>query len=155
MGLVNGTVGYTRASYLGEVITDWKTLDEDDMRWNIVETALSYNGSAHRAGGRTPEGMDALGLVAMSYMLNGIVLPHSLTLSADGPLESITTKEMGEGDVLFFAAASMGIYIGDDRFVHATDLVGSEGVVVSSLNPKDEDYRADLAGNITAVGTLF
>ena len=154
VGLTNGAVGYTRASYLGEVITNWEELDEDDLRWNLVETALSYNGAAWRAGGCTPLGMDAQGLVAMTYLINGIMLPHEVKLSQDSPLHLVSEKEIKEGDVLFFHG-STGVYIGDGRFIHATDIVGGEGVVVSSLRNKDEDYRGDLAGQIVAVGSLF
>ncbi len=124
------------------------------MRWNIVETALSYNGTAWRSGGRTPLGIDAIGLVAMSYQMNGILLPRTLNLQSDGLLRPVRQKDMDEGDVLFFSG-SVGIYMGDSRFVHATDIVGGEGVVVSSLRPKDDDYRADLADSIEVVASLF
>ncbi len=154
VGLVNGAVGYTRASYLGEVITDWQAMSEEDVRWNVVETALSYNGTAFRAGGRSPLGMDALGLVAMAYLMNGILLPRSATLREGGPLKQIPAKDLNEGDVLYFNG-SMGIYMGDDHFVHATSAVGGEGVVVSSMRPKDEDYRGDLAENIVAVASVY
>lgn len=154
VGLAAGAVGYTAASYIGEAITAWEQQPEDDLRWNIVETALSYSGAALRAGGRTPQGMDAVGLVAMSYAMNGVSVPRSPRMRQDGVLRPIKQKRMGEGDVLFFAN-TVGIYMGEGRFVHATDKVGSEGVVVSSLRPKDEDYRGDLAGGIAAVGSIF
>lgn len=154
VGLVNGAVGYTRASYLGDVIEQWDSLAEEDVRWNLVETALSYNGVAWRCGGRTPMGIDALGLVTISYFINGILLPQETTLRPGGPLRAVNQKAIREGDVLYFASG-MGIYIGDGRFVHATDRIGGEGVVVSSLRPKDEDYRGDLAADITAIGSLF
>lgn len=154
VGLVNGAVGFTRASYLGDVITDWQSMNEEDVRWNIVETALAYNGTAWRTGGRSPLGMDALGLVSMSYLMNGVVLPRSAVLKAGGPLHPIQQKDINEGDVVYFPD-SMGLYMGDGRFVHATDIVGGEGVVVSSLRQKDEDYRADLAENIVAVASIY
>lgn len=154
IGLVDGAIGYTRASYIGEVIADWESMKEDDVRWNIVETALSYNGAAWRSGGRTPQGIDDAGVVIMSYLMNGIVLPQPLGLSNEGALHQISPKQMDEGDVLFFTS-SVGIYMGDNRFVHGTDIPGGEGVAVSSLKPKDEDYRADLAENIVAVASLF
>ncbi len=154
VGLVNGVVGFTRSSYLGEFITDWKTISEDDLRWNLVETALSYNGAAWRSGGRTLLGMDAVGLVTMTYLLNGVVLPPKMELPQNGPLFSIENKMMDEGDVIYFQD-SMGIYVGENRFVHATNIPDNEGVVVSSLNPKDDDYREDLATQIVSIGSLF
>lgn len=154
VGLVNGAIGYTRASYLGDVITAWEEMSEEDVRWNLVETALSYNGTAWRSGGRSPLGMDALGLVSMSFLMNGILLPRSAVPKAGGPLHPIAQRDMNEGDVLYFNG-SMGIYMGDSRFVHATDVVGGEGVVVSSMRAKDDDYRGDLAEHIVAVASIY
>ena len=154
VGMVDGAVGYTRASYMGEAITDWQAIPEDDMRWNLVETALSYNGAALRTGGRTPMGIDAMGLIAMSYLLNGVVVPHTPGFRQGDVIHQVPEGRMGEGDILFFRS-SAGIYMGEDKFVHATDLAGGEGVVVSSLNSRDENYRGDLAGQIVAVAGLY
>lgn len=154
VGLTSGTIGYTRASYLGAAIDDWTRLPQDDMRWNLVESALSYNGAAYRVGGRTPQGIDAVGLAAMAYMLNGVVIPQEPFLKPDSVLRRVRIEDMEEGDVIYFRH-SMGIFMGEGHFVHATEYVGSEGVIVSSLNPRDEDYREDLAQRIVAVGSLY
>ncbi len=154
IGLTDGAVGYTRSSYLGELITDWSLLSEEDFRWNIVETALSYNGAAFRSGGRTPMGIDAVGLAAMTYMMNGVVIAQQPFIKPGLALHSISFEKMKEGDLLYFGEG-MGVYIGDNRFVHATDKQGEEGVLVNSLRPKDNDYRGDLAGHITSVGSVF
>ena len=154
VGLTDGTVGFTRASYLGEVIEDWSAIPQEDMRWNLVETALSYNGAAWRTGGRSPQGIDAAGLAAVTYQMNGVVIPRALVLQGASPLRPVRVEQMDEGDLIFFHG-SVGVYMGEQKFVHATDLAGGEGVVVSSLNQKDEDYRGDLAGHIVAVGSLY
>lgn len=154
VGLADGTLGYTRASYIGDVIEDWSLLREDDMRWNIVESALAYNGTSWRTGGRTPLGVDAVGLVAMAYLLNGVVVPREFFFVEGYALHSIKPAQMEEGDVIYFPD-SVGIYMGEDRFVHATRTQGSEGVIVNSLNPHDEDYRSDLADNIMGAASLF
>ncbi|MFV0413088.1 MAG: C40 family peptidase [Oscillospiraceae bacterium] len=154
VGLANGSIGYTRASYLGEVIEDWTQLSENDMRWNLVESALSYNGTAYREGGGSPLGIDAVGLVAMAYLLNGVVIPRDLVFKQGSPLHRIKPDEMEEGDLIYFRD-SVGMFMGDGHFVHATELAGNEGVVVSSLRPRDEDYRPDLAEHIVGVASLF
>lgn len=154
VGLVNGAVGYTHSSYLGEVFASWQSLPPDDMRWNLVESALSYNGTAWRGGGRSPLGIDAGGLVAMAYLLNGVVIPRRPFFAPGGVLKKREPHQMDEGDLLYFPD-SVGMYIGDDHFVHATLMPGSEGVVVSSLNQRDGDYRADLATRIVAVASLY
>ena len=154
VGLANGGVGYTRGSYLGDIIADWTQMGEEDMRWNIVETALSYNGAAYRAGGRTPLGMDAVGLAAMSYYLNGVTIGRELVVRPGGPLHAIRIDDMDEGDLVFFPE-SVGVYMGDNKFVHACGLPGMEGVMVSSLRPKDEDYCAPLAENIVSAASIY
>lgn len=154
VGLPTGAVGYTRSSYIGEAITDWTKISPADMRWNIVETALSYNGTALRTGGRTPLGIDAIGLASMAYLLNGVNIHRDLFIKPGLALHSIPQKRMEEGDLIFFQS-SVGVYMGDNRFVHATDYAGGEGVVVSSLRSKDNDFRGDLAKQIVSIGSLF
>lgn len=154
VGLATGAVGYTRTSYLGDVVADWTRLTEDDMRWNIVETALSYNGAAFRAGGRSPMGIDAVGLAAMSYLMNGVTIPREPFLQPKGALHPVRVDEMDEGDLIYFREG-IGVYMGDDKFVHASDYRGFEGVMVNSLRPKDPDYRGDLAAHIVAVGSIY
>lgn len=154
VGQIDGSVGYTRASYLGEVITDWNRLSPADMRWNLVETALSYNGASYRVGGRTPQGIDSVGLAAMSYYLNGVTIWRETYMKQGLALHSIQPELMDEGDLIYFPE-SIGIYMGNGKFVHATSFRGQEGVIVSSLEPQDEDYRQDLADHILGVGSLF
>lgn len=154
VGLANGVMGYTRASYLGEVIADWAQLSEDDMRWNLVESALAYNGTAYRVGGRSPLGIDAVGLVAMTYQLNGVAVYREPFFKVGTALRRIEPDAVEEGDVLYFRD-SIGIFMGDGHFVHATEFKGGEGVVVSSMRPRDEDYRADLAEHIVGAASLY
>lgn len=154
VGLANGSVGYTRMSYIGDVINDWHLLAPDDVRWNIVETALAYNGAAYRAGGRTPFGIDSVGLAAMSYLINGVVIPREAVHRAGSVLHTIPQNRLNEGDLVYFQTG-IGIYIGDDKFIHATEAPGYEGVIVNSLNPRDEEYRADMANQIVAVASIF
>ena len=47
------------------------------------------------------------------------------------------------------------MYLGNDRYIHSTGKAGSDGVVINSLNPKDIDYREDLASTIKQVGSIF
>ncbi len=154
VGLANGGVGYTRGSYLGDVITDWTQIAEEDMRWNIVETALSYNGAAYRTGGRSPLGIDGIGLAAMSYYLNGVSIPRELHVKPGGVLHAVRVDDVDEGDLLFFPE-SVGIYMGEQKFVHACSLPGVEGVIVSSMRPRDDDYLPELAENIISAASLF
>ncbi len=154
VGLSNGGVGYTRASYLGEAIDNWRSLSAADMRWNLVETALSYNGTAYRAGGRTPLGLDASGLVSMTYKLNGVDVPREVYFKPGGEAHPVPSGRMDEGDILYFHNTA-GIYIGDGKFVHATEQNGNEGVIISSLRTKDDAYCKELATQIVTVASLY
>lgn len=154
VGLIDGSTGYTRPSYLGTTISDWHQMSEEDMRWNIVESALAYNGVAYRRGGRTPLGIDDTGLAAMAYMLNGVLIGQEAYIKKGLALHAIPRHELDEGDVLYFSD-SVGIYIGRGEFVHSSTAIGEEGVVVSSLNPQDDHYREDLAQHIVSIGSIF
>lgn len=154
VGLTDGTTGYTRASYIGEAIKNWAELSPADMRWNIVESALAYNGAAYREGGRTPLGIDAVGLAAMAYHLNGVNIARQPFLKPGGALHSANLDAMDEGDLLYFPD-SIGIFMGDGKFIHATTEEGIEGVIVSSLRQRDAEYRPEFAEHIVGVASLF
>lgn len=154
VGLTGGTTGYTRQAYLGQEIRDWTLLKEEDMRWNIVESALAYNGTAYRAGGRTPLGIDSVGLAAMAYMLNGVTIWRETFLKQGMAPHAIKLDALDEGDLLYFRE-SVGVYIGDEKFIHATTQPGNEGVVLSSMRKSDENYRLDLAEHIVGVASIF
>ncbi len=154
VGLPNGGVGYTRASYLGDAIENWRSLSAADMRWNLVETALSYNGVGYRKGGRSPLGMDAAGLCAMSYALNGVSIAREVYFKPGGEVHPVPPGRMDEGDLLYFHNTA-GIYIGEGKFVHATQDKGNEGVIISSLRAKDENYNGVLAAQLMAVASLY
>ena len=72
--LCDGRTGYTKHSFLGEVITAWDPADEAQLRERLVRTALSYMGVQYRWGGRTPLGIDCSGLCSQAYLMNGILI---------------------------------------------------------------------------------
>ena len=47
------------------------------------------------------------------------------------------------------------MFLGNGRYIHSTGRAGSDGVVINSLNPKDADYREDLASAIKQIGSIF
>lgn len=154
VGIPTGATGYTRASYLAPLVQDWMTVSQSDMRWNIVEAALTYNGSAFREGGRTILGIDGIGLAAMSYWLNGVSIARENFVKPGTALHVIPKEKMDEGDIIFFENA-IGIFMGGDKFVYACEKLGAEGVFVGSFDPDDAEYKADLANQISSVGSLF
>ena len=87
--------------------------------------ALSYIGVPYRYGGTSPDtGFDCSGLVHYVYSRGaGIVLPRT-TEALSGVGTPIAPDELTTGDLVFFDTlrkpySHVGIYLGDQRFIHA------------------------------------
>ncbi len=97
-------------------------------------------GVPYRYGGNTSKGVDCSGLVVEAYR---DVYRKKLNRSASemlyGNCRKINRGKLREGDLVFFQVGKgrkrsidhVGIYLKDDRFIHAST---SRGVIVSSLN---------------------
>ena len=88
-----------------------------------VHHALKMQGKPYRYGGNNPTGFDCSGLVQYSYGRAGLKLPHG-TRALREESRPIKRAQLQRGDLLFFnqdgkASSHVGIYIGNDRFVHA------------------------------------
>jgi cell wall-associated NlpC family hydrolase len=87
--------------------------------------ALGLIGIRYRFGGNTPEtGLDCSGLVRYVFQqVTGIDLPRTAKeMSQVG--EKVGLDELQPGDLVFFntrrfAFSHVGIYLGDNRFIHA------------------------------------
>lgn len=115
--------------------------------------AVSLVGSPYRLGGSSPEtGMDCSGFVNHVFkQVTGLTLPRdSRSISAAG--QTVDEGELQPGDLVFFNTlkrpfSHVGIYLGDDRFVHATS--SRTGVVmVSNLNDRYWRTRFDGARRV-------
>jgi len=105
-------------------------------RSNVVQRALAYRGSRYRRGGISRGGFDCSGFTRFVYKKEGIVLPHSSSaqFSVGKP---VSRNDLRSGDLVFFRTrrgriSHVGIYMGDGRFVHASNHRG--GVKVDSLH---------------------
>ena len=47
------------------------------------------------------------------------------------------------------------MYLGNGEYIHSTGRAGDNGVTINSLFPESPVYRADLPGEIVAVGSYF
>lgn len=153
VGLCDGKVGYMREHSLNNWINGW-SLKEGSLRRNIVNSALSYLGTQYRWGGRSSLGIDCSGLCLSSYMLNGIIIYRDAKIMEGFPIHEICIGNMKPCDLLFFPG-HVAMYIGNGEYIHSTGRIGSDGVVINSLNPRDSNYREDLAVQLTAVGSIF
>jgi cell wall-associated NlpC family hydrolase len=110
--------------------------------WNgaqdVAIYALGLIGVDYRFGGETPEGgVDCSGLVRYVFQqVTGVTLPRtSQELSRLG--NKVASTDLAPGDLVFFNTrkfpfSHVGIYLGDNRFIHAPS-TGSE-VEISQLS---------------------
>lgn len=92
---------------------------------DVVLYALGLIDTGYRYGGRNPEaGLDCSGMVSHIYEhVTGLQLPHNAAQIAR-TTRPIDREALKPGDLVFFNTLNrpyshVGIYIGEDRFVHA------------------------------------
>lgn len=98
--------------------------------------ALQLQGRPYVWGGQSPqEGFDCSGLVVYVYNRQGLKLPRT-TQSLAQQLPGVHPDQRQPGDLLFFNTdkpfSHVGIYIGNDNFVHAPS-ARTGRVMVSNL----------------------
>ena len=119
--------------------------------------AVSLVGSPYRLGGMSPEtGLDCSGFVGHVFrQALGIVLPRD-SRAISQAARPLTQAELLPGDLVFFntlnrAFSHVGIYLGDDRFVHAASS-RSGAVMVSNLSDRYWRERFDGARRVPPLG---
>jgi cell wall-associated NlpC family hydrolase len=115
----------------------------------VVMFAMALMDSGYRFGGSNPEsGLDCSGMVSYIYQQAlGLKLPHNASQIAQEGRE-ISFSGLSPGDLVFFNTngqpfSHVGIYIGDDRFIHAP---GQDGKIrISSLKSSYFEKRLEAA----------
>ena len=108
---------------------------------DVLMYALSLTGTPYKYGGNTSDtGFDCSGFVRYVYgQVAGLNLPrNALSISKVGT--QIAKDQLKPGDLVFFntlrrAFSHVGIYLGDNRFIHASSSTSGD-VMVSDLNEK-------------------
>lgn len=125
-----GSVNYSRRS------SDDSYSHQSDSKGPLIQTALSCQGLQYRRGGTSRGGFDCSGFTRYIYAKQGVNLPHSSAAQANlgSPVDK---SDLKPGDLVFFhtfraGISHVGIYVGNDRFVHAATY--RRGVRVDSLN---------------------
>lgn len=99
----------------------------------VITEAKKYIGSPYLWGGNTPAGFDCSGFSKYVFEKVGISLPRTAATQFSG-LKAVSSPS--PGDLVFFTtyapgASHLGIYIGDNKFIHAGT---STGVTITDMN---------------------
>jgi cell wall-associated NlpC family hydrolase len=104
---------------------------------NLTRNAMRFLGVPYVFGGTSSSGFDCSGYVQHVFAMLGYHIPRT----ADAQYfagKRVAGAAMVPGDLVFFQTyasgpSHVGIYVGNDRFVHASS---SRGVTVSSLHER-------------------
>jgi peptidoglycan DL-endopeptidase LytE len=98
----------------------WNSTDEVKL---LVKVATGFIGAPYRFGGESLRGIDCSSFVQRIYRIFDITLPRSAREQAQVGI-SITRDNLKKGDLVFFhtnrSLGHVGIYIGNNEFVHAS-----------------------------------
>ncbi|MEH7385145.1 LysM peptidoglycan-binding domain-containing protein [Bacillus sp. JJ1521] len=108
-----------------------------DISYNVdqlITVAKNQLGAGYAWGGSTPNGFDCSGFIYFAYKQAGL---NTHRYSSEGyHMRSYYVNTPNVGDLVFFQGtykagiSHMGIYLGNNEFIHASD----NGVVISNVN---------------------
>lgn len=114
--------------------------DPSDMRSRFISSAKSYLGTPYVWGGTSRSGVDCSGFVYLSAKEAGLgELPRRAAdmYYACAPIDK---DELQPGDLVFFSEGGpvthVGIYLGNNQFIHAASEGRETGVIISKLSEK-------------------
>jgi peptidoglycan endopeptidase LytE len=117
----------------------WSNPDEPKL---LVKVAMGFLGAPYRLGGSSVTGIDCSAFVQKIYQFFNIDLPRTAFEQYHVGMR-VARNELVEGDLIFFKTRKpvghVGIYIGNNQFVHAASR--KKGVRVDDLNTPYYDRR--------------
>lgn len=129
----------TDAIYVGQILQlTAKSITNPDVKPSqnmdaLITEAKKYIGVPYVWGGTTPSGFDCSGYLNYVYNSQGITMPRTVE-SIWSSATPVSTPQIG--DLVFFTtyapgASHAGIYVGDNKFIHAGS---STGVTITDMN---------------------
>lgn len=139
VALGNGTCGFVYRNLLAHgsgSVASTKATTTASGETDLVQMALACRGDRYRRGGTSRGGFDCSGFTRYVFARYGIRLPHS-SAAQSSVGNSVDRSALQPGDLVFFhtyrrGVSHVGIYVGDNRFVHAATY--GRGVRVDSMN---------------------
>jgi uncharacterized protein YgiM (DUF1202 family) len=126
-----------------------------DVTESIIAEAEKLLGVPYLWGGMSAKGVDCSGLVRISHIMNGILLPRNASQQVKCG-QRVDLTDLQRGDLVFFGTAAtedkpmrithVGIYIGNDRIIHS-----SHRVRINSLKKGDADYYENAHRLVAAI----
>ncbi|MDD3655029.1 MAG: peptidoglycan-binding protein [Desulfotomaculaceae bacterium] len=100
----------------------------------VVSLARKYLGTRYAWAGSSPGGFDCSGFTSYIYKQLGVGLPRTSTAQFQA---GVQVSKPSVGDLVFFTtyqrgASHVGIYIGNNQFIHASS--GAGKVIITSLS---------------------
>lgn len=125
-----------------------------DVKSRLLNQYASWKGVRYRMGGDTHRGIDCSAFVQRTFREQfGIDLPRS-TYEQKTKGYHIARNQLRVGDLVLFRSGStgrhVGIYLGNDKFVHAST---SNGVMISSLT--DSYWKKRYREGRRVIGTEY
>ncbi|MGV1097936.1 NlpC/P60 family protein [Thiovibrio sp. JS02] len=122
-GIIGDFYVVTPADYAAARLRQYR--GGEALRNMLVGTAEEFLGIPYQWGGESVgTGFDCSGLAMTVYKMNGLKLPRN-SRSQYGAGIPVRREDLRPGDLVFFATnggsevSHVGIYTGDDRFIHA------------------------------------
>ena len=110
----------------------------------VIAQAEKLLGVPYLWGGMSAKGVDCSGLVRISHLMNGILLPRNASQQIKCG-ERVPLDQLQRGDLVYFGTPAtddkpmrvthVGIYLGNNKIIHS-----SHRVRINSLIPGDPDY---------------
>lgn len=121
----------------------------------IIAEAEKLVGVPYLWGGMSAKGVDCSGLVRISHIMNGILLPRNASQQIKCG-DRVELDQLQRGDLVFFGTPAtgekpmrvthVGIYLGNGRIIHS-----SHRVRINSLIPGEADYYENAHRLIAAI----